>query len=154
MRNRALYVPTCTLTGPVDARASRKARGQRTYAPVCVSSRHDRLMQTYDVMRFDINIFPLIRQMPGPPPHVGSCHDGKTRFPSFNRRGNFLSAVKRLRSVRVEAPRVDKPRVLMSRAGREIYSEEFLAALTAAPYLLPDPNCLLVIYIHYPSLFL
>ena len=28
---------------------------------------HDRLMQTYDVMRLDINIFPLIRQTSGPP---------------------------------------------------------------------------------------
>lgn len=59
-----------------------------------VGSRHDRLMQTYDVMRFDINIFPLIRQMPGPPPHAGIPPMGKL-FLSFNHRGNF--PVRRLR---------------------------------------------------------
>lgn len=34
---------------------------------------HDRLMQTYiHIMLLDINIFPLIRQTPSPPPHAAS----------------------------------------------------------------------------------
>lgn len=41
------------------------------------SPRHDRLMQSYDVMRLDINIFPLIRQTPSPPPRAVSLN-GKT----------------------------------------------------------------------------
>lgn len=37
----------------------------------------NRLMQMYDVMRFDINIFPLIRQTPDPPSRAASLN-GKT----------------------------------------------------------------------------
>lgn len=106
------------------------SRAANVYFNVCVSSRHDRLMQTYDVMRFDINIFPLIRQMPGPPPHAESCHDGKTFSP-------------RLVIVKTFCPTWDVfvrsgPRrlelinhlELMNEGGSEIYTMEFLSVLT------------------------
>lgn len=51
-------------------------------------------------------------------------------FPTFSHRGNFLSDVRCLRSVRFEAPRVDKPPMLMNEGGSEIYTMEFLSVLT------------------------
>lgn len=74
-----------------------------------VRSRHDRLMQTYDVICFDINIFPLIRQTPGPPPHAWDHRTmGKLLELSWK-----LYVFVRSGSRRLEP--VDKPRVLMNR---------------------------------------
>lgn len=51
----------------------------REYARDSVRSPgHDRLMQTYDVMRLDINIFPLIRQTPGSTSARAASLNGKT----------------------------------------------------------------------------
>ena len=87
-RNRALRCAhgahrlTPTRSTCVYVLQARGHHGRYNAATVCkrvrVGSRHDRLMQTYDVMRFDINIFPLIRQIPGPPPHACDPTDGKT----------------------------------------------------------------------------